>query len=571
MSMVSCGTKMTQSMLLTLAMILPFAGCSEGTRQVERHSSAAGGAPSTYAMSAGSGGLPAVAFAVHDGVLDPVVDLKAVPGDRWRGFNLIGMYTLQWDETNQGFKQNSFSTIAELGFNFVRLPLDYRTYTLTDNWLAFDDSQIKRLDQAVVWGQTYGVHVDLCLHRAPGYCVHDFPARTVELPPDQNLDLWTSDTAQNAFVGHWQMLAKRYANVDSNHLSFNLVNEPYNVDEAVYVALMTRTIQAIREISPQRTIVVDGFDSARRLIADASFQALPNVVQSRHCYDFPRFQFYNTSFTAGSDKWPVPHWPPLPVVQYLPGGYHSGEQLNGPLVIEGNFAAGTEVKIHVNQVSVKAILAITADGQEVLSHTFTPGPNDTEAKTVNFNDTYSIYQDIFDKDYAVVLAQAATRLTLENTGSDTDWLTFDSISIKTGDTATILNPTFDWGVPPANYRIENGVATLVSYPPGSEDHYDLSQYLSDWRALAATGKPVMIGEVLQSNMAPHADALSFSDFMLGTFKQANFGWAVWDFDSTNPTGAGGFIDNVNGRTDVPTQRYNGYTLDPDMLKVFQAN
>jgi aryl-phospho-beta-D-glucosidase BglC (GH1 family) len=570
-------TVMTNPIFLALVVPLALAGCAEGTRSVEGHSDVFGvgatraTAPNSNESSAGAAGVTPASVAVHDGVLDPVTDLKVVPGDRWRGFNLIGMYALQWDETNQGFKEESFSTIGELGFNYVRLPLDYRTYTTQDDWLEFDEIPIMRLDAAVVWGQKHGVHVNLCLHRAPGYCVHDYAGRIVTLPPQQDLDLWSDPAAQAAYVQHWQMLASRYRNVDSNHLSFNLINEPVNVSDAIYVDLMTRTIQAIREISADRTLVVDGFDAAKRPIDDPKFLALANVVQSRHCYDFPRFQFYDTTFTPGSDKWPVPHWPPLLVVQYLPGGYHSSEHLNGPLVVEGSFLAGTKVTIHVNQVSMKAILAITADDHEILRHTFIPGPNDAEAKTIYQNPTYNIYQNTYDRDYTAVLEQAARQLTLQNAGSDTDWMTFDSITLTTSDATTVLVPSFEWGVPPAKYRIDNGIASLISYPPGSESYYDLNQYLGAWKALAASGKPVMIGEVAQSNRAPHADSLRFADFMLGTFKQGNFGWAYWDFDSTNPPGGGGFFNNANGRSDVPTVNYAGYTLDPEMLKVFQGN
>src|SRR5258706_11682832 len=42
---------------------------------------------------------------------------------RWRGFNL-----LEWFDANnrKPFKEEDFALIAELGFDFVRLPLSYR-------------------------------------------------------------------------------------------------------------------------------------------------------------------------------------------------------------------------------------------------------------------------------------------------------------------------------------------------------------------------------------------------------------------------------------------------------------
>ncbi len=41
---------------------------------------------------------------------------------RWRGFNILEKFTLAG---NQPYQQWEFDAIAEWGFNFVRLPMDY--------------------------------------------------------------------------------------------------------------------------------------------------------------------------------------------------------------------------------------------------------------------------------------------------------------------------------------------------------------------------------------------------------------------------------------------------------------
>ena len=98
-----------------------------------------------------------------------------------KGFNLLGKYDVSW--SNNGFQEEEFIIVKDLGFNFVRLPLDYRTYTQTGNWNVFLEDEIAEIDKAVEWGKKYGVHVSICLHRAPGYCVN--PS---DLPANQNLD-----------------------------------------------------------------------------------------------------------------------------------------------------------------------------------------------------------------------------------------------------------------------------------------------------------------------------------------------------------------------------------------------
>ncbi len=45
---------------------------------------------------------------------------------RWRGFNLLEMF---YKGSSTGpFKEDDFRLISELGFNFVRLPMDYRVW-----------------------------------------------------------------------------------------------------------------------------------------------------------------------------------------------------------------------------------------------------------------------------------------------------------------------------------------------------------------------------------------------------------------------------------------------------------
>ena len=59
-----------------------------------------------------------------------------VDSSRWRGFNLQEKFTdtpqewqtiaPEWGRANEPFKELDFQLIAELGFNFVRLPMSYR-------------------------------------------------------------------------------------------------------------------------------------------------------------------------------------------------------------------------------------------------------------------------------------------------------------------------------------------------------------------------------------------------------------------------------------------------------------
>ena len=225
-----------------------------------------------------------------------------------KGFNLLGKYDVGW--SNNGFQEEEFIIVKDLGFNFVRLPLDYRTYTQSGNWNVFLEDEIAEIDKAVEWGKKHGVHVCICLHRAPGYCVN--PS---DLPSNQNLDLWTDPSAQEAFVNHWVYFANRYKNVPYNELSFNLLNEPRDMNENTYVEVMQKAINKIQRINPDRVIFVDGLNYSRKLIL--SLKNVKNIIQAIHVYDPMTLTHYKASWVTGSDTWPLPSWPMTDISQYL--------------------------------------------------------------------------------------------------------------------------------------------------------------------------------------------------------------------------------------------------------------
>ena len=66
---------------------------------------------------------------------------------RWRGFNLLEKFHLDW--SNGPFLEEDFRNIADLGFDFVRLPMDYRTWIVDGDWERFDEAVLREIDQAI--------------------------------------------------------------------------------------------------------------------------------------------------------------------------------------------------------------------------------------------------------------------------------------------------------------------------------------------------------------------------------------------------------------------------------------
>jgi endoglucanase len=174
---------------------------------------------------------------------------------RWRGFNLT---ELTRGQRGQKFKESDFAWMQGWGFDFARLPCSYWAWSSPQDWLAIDEDALKPVDQAVEFGRQHGIHVNLGLHRVPGYCVNGRelePHQLFDGPPD------SMRRALAAAVHHWRFLARRYRDVPSTRLSFDLFNEPpFMADQTRYLEIARALIAAIREVSPDRLITADGAD-----------------------------------------------------------------------------------------------------------------------------------------------------------------------------------------------------------------------------------------------------------------------------------------------------------------------
>lgn len=213
---------------------------------------------------------------------------------RWRGFNLLEKFMLP--SGNKPFVQEDFQWMADWGFDFVRLPMDYRCWTDPKNPYQLVEKTLAEIDQAVEWGGKYGVHVCLNFHRAPGY--------TVAQPPEK-LNLWKDEEAQKQFDFHWAQFARRYRGIPPQRVSFNLVNEPAGVSAEDHAKVVRRVVAAIRKEDPNRLIIADGRQWGREPLFEL---ADLEIAQSTRGYDPMELTHYKASWVGG-EKWPEPTWP----------------------------------------------------------------------------------------------------------------------------------------------------------------------------------------------------------------------------------------------------------------------
>jgi endoglucanase len=233
---------------------------------------------------------------------------------RWRGFNLLEKFTAddasksgKFGRINHPFEKTDFQWISEWGFDFVRLPMSYHCWSGPDRWLEMDEEVLAQVDEAIGFGQQYGIHVCINLHRAPGYCVN---------PPPEPSSLWRDADALEACSHHWRAFAQRYRGIPSTQLSFDLLNEPMAPSEAMsrsdHERVIRTLVTVIREQDPERLIIADGLGYGNDPIPEL---ADLGIAQSCRAYLPMGISHYQAPWVGG-ERFPEPKWP---------GGDHFGQ------------------------------------------------------------------------------------------------------------------------------------------------------------------------------------------------------------------------------------------------------
>ena len=460
---------------------------------------------------------------------------------RWRGFNLLEKFIAS---ESGPFVEQDFEWLAAWGFNFVRLPMDFRCWAITPE-KEFHEPALLDIDQAVAWGKQYGVHVNLNFHRGPGYCVN---------PPREKCDLWTDPATQEQFARHWGIFANRYRGTPSRQLSFDLINEPPRLDDATYAAVMRPAIEAIRAADPQRLIIADGLAWG----STPSQKLIPfGIAQSTRGYAPMGVSHYQAPWVGGADKYPVPVWPvPAGINCHLFGS--AKPELQGPLTLQVQCPQAMGFSIRVGHVSAGADLAVKADGVVVLQHLFQPGPGNGEWKISAANEWGSFNGD-YEMDLAATIPAGTREIWI---GVDQgDWLTFSSIRLG----GTVIEPTVqEWGEKQEAFVVDAGGARPVNARYFCSKEILWNQRIKPWLDLAAKGVGVHVGEWGAFNHTPHDVTLAWMRDCLENWKAAGFGWALWNF-----RGAFGVLDS--NRKDVNYEDFKGHKLDHRMLDLLRAH
>lgn len=169
-----------------------------------------------------------------------------------RGTNLshwLSQSEERGEARQQHIQEDDFQRLAELGFDFVRIPIDE---------VQFWDEEGNKLPEA--WdlltmaldycGQ-YKLRAIIDLHIIRS---HYFNAVNEE---DQAANtLFTSEESQQQLIGMWKQLSEKYNSYSVDSVAYEFMNEPVAEDPEQWNQLIAKVHKALRELEPQRTLVV---------------------------------------------------------------------------------------------------------------------------------------------------------------------------------------------------------------------------------------------------------------------------------------------------------------------------
>ncbi len=263
---------------------------------------------------------------------------------KWKGFNVLDFFSPNPTQSRPQTPEEYFKWMQDWGFDFVRIPMAYPAYLKFDRSKNisieeirnFDEQMTDKIENLVHLAQKYNHHVSINLHRAPGYCIN---AGFVE-----PYNLWTNEQALSDFCFHWGFWAKKFKNISSKKISFDLLNEPswredmndqlgkkITVPPEMYRKLIAATYKTIKSVNKKHLVIADGNNVGNDVITGIEDM---EIGQSCRGYSPSIISHYKASWVyKNPESLPIPQWPG-----------QVGEQFLSKKMLEDKFKPWIELK-----------------------------------------------------------------------------------------------------------------------------------------------------------------------------------------------------------------------------------
>jgi hypothetical protein len=148
------------------------------------------------------------------------------------------------DFRNSYFTEEDIKRIKELGFNCVRLPINYR--------IIEEKGGLKYLQNIVKLFAKHKLYVILDMHAAPGSQNIDWHSDS-----DGKALLWEDEKNRKKYVRLWEELAKAFKNEDMI-AGYDVMNEPVTKKTPLLTKVFQEVITAIRKQGDQHIVFIEG-------------------------------------------------------------------------------------------------------------------------------------------------------------------------------------------------------------------------------------------------------------------------------------------------------------------------
>lgn len=179
--------------------------------------------------------------------------------------------------------EDDFRYIKSLGFNSVRIPMNYRYFESDMAPFSYLESGFQQIDRLLSYCKKYQIYAVLDMHAAQGYQSGDWHCNNLF---QERIDFYYEKNYEDRFTALWKALAKRYR--DEEWIAgYDLLNEP--VVETAYEIqrlneIYIHVISEIRKIDPKHILFVEGnrWSQEFDMLQDDLFGE--NIVYSPHYY-----------------------------------------------------------------------------------------------------------------------------------------------------------------------------------------------------------------------------------------------------------------------------------------------
>lgn len=517
----------------------------------------------------------------------PTVSIDKLP--KWRGTTLA-LDTMERSEGRAYFAETDIKAVSLMGFNFVRVMLDYREFTREDDGFLYDEKMLENFDSMIGWFIQYGIHASINIHVAPGYHT------------DDGTTLMEDEIAYQRCVELWKVLAARYANVSPNALSYNLLNEPdlWVFTEESYAALCSDLVAVVREADADKLIFSDGMLGggwARSCPSRPNTLLDPSIGQTIHIYPFDA---NNQSNFISMLQWPYDEMPSI-------SGNINCE--GSTLTLEGDFPQGTVVRAYVRNitgVNEGNSLVLKADnGKEYVSE---PLDGFDENGGYDYSIDYEWGNALVRFDYwadydhngyevSFTLDEAAGSLLLTTDSGDLSVGLFEILILTPCETeqqylvplcfsgyyflyengaynATYIALTEDWVDDSCTVRITGDGTFTCDNPNGTTDVFDMNTlegYIREWKEWSdATDTPIMCNEFEELIGLPVEARVKYMQSIIELLEKYEIPWCIYSNNLEGPLCHEAQAQYQTMPQDGSLKKVGGYFVDYPVLEALQS-